>query len=452
MLIRQILGVLLSGLALFSADRAAAHAGGRITLVTKGTNEPVVAVDPRRPGTIIAGTNLNLSISHGGQYSVAYYTSHDRGRSFHAGVVPMPRPFDSGADPSIAFAKNGTAYYSFLATTESYCGGAPGNSAVMVSTSRNGGDSFGLPVKVDVSTFDDKPYMAVESIPGRPAHLFVAWTRFSHGTEIWSSRSLDGGASFSPPALLYGSSQYNFGAIPVVAPHHRVYVIWSSTQAAGLSSPGTGDLFLSASSDDGARFHLARRLAGPIPTLPRMIAPGLLRLLTIPAVAAARDGRLYVAWAATRRDLGGGLVEADILLSSSGDHGRTWTVPERVNDATIADRFMPSLSTFRDGSVGVTFYDRRQGYLDVYAAHATFEGGFRVSRNIRVNRLRARASDLYLPPRKQSACYSPGRFFGDYMGTSAVGKRGLYAIWTDTGLHVYGETDVWLSRVTLPKL
>ena len=51
---------------------------------------------------------------------------------------------------------------------------------------------------------------------------------------------------------------------------------------------------------------------------------------------------------------------SNILLTASFDGGQTWTTPIRANDNALpVDEFQPSLSASADGTVSVSFYDRR---------------------------------------------------------------------------------------------
>jgi hypothetical protein len=89
----------------------------------------------------------------------------------------------------------------------------------------------------------------------------------------------------------------------------------------------------------------------------------------------------------------------------------------------------------------------------VFAVHLTIHGGYRRSANVPVSRHYANIAFIHQIP-VSTACgsVSPGRFFGDYMGTSASGSRGLRVTWADSGLGIREETDVWLARVQLPAL
>jgi len=74
------------------------------------------------------------------------------------------------------------------------------------------------------------------------------------------------------------------------------------------------------------------------------------------------SGRLYLVWQDARFNAG----QADVIaLSSSGDGGRTWTKPVKVN-ATPTDlpagnqqAFTPSVEVAADGTVAVSYFDLR---------------------------------------------------------------------------------------------
>jgi hypothetical protein len=114
---------------------------------------------------------------------------------------------------------------------------------------------------------------------------------------------------------------------------------------------------------------------------------------------------------------------------------------------------MPSLSVLPDGSLGLAFYDSRNSpwQLDVYATRVSFAHGFSRSANVRVTSGSAPVADIYYI-KPGTTCFSPGRFFGDYIGTGAVQGNALYVVWADTQSHTYGQTDIWLARVPLPPL
>jgi len=335
-----------------------ASQGPTNVLVVRDRTEPIAAVDPRAPSTIIVGTNTDYHLRVKGTYPVGFFTSRDGGRSFNAGSAPVVDRWTTEADPSLVIANTGTAFLTYLAESRSYC--TLGGSAVILSRSYDHGRSFGYFTVVAQALADDKPFSAVEDITRHRVHIFVTWTRKTGSTlGIWFARSVDGGDSFSHAAELYNSTENNFGAIPVVGPRGHVYVVWSTYPGRSTTQPGTASLLLRASSDDGRHFGPPRVVVSTYPTLARMALPGQLRNQPLPSMVAAADGSLFLAWAQRSRVLSNGAAEADILVSRSSDDGLSWSRPGRVNDVRVSDRFMPALALLSDGSLGVVFYDRR---------------------------------------------------------------------------------------------
>jgi hypothetical protein len=454
---RPLLSALLPLFSLLLAGSAVSRPSN--TLVARGRTEPVVAVAPGRSSTIIVGANPNYGAPVRGTLPVGVFASHDGGRTFQSGLVPTTGRYSDAADPTVKIAASGTIFYSFV-------GVAPGTydckgcsctqttqprAAILVSRSIDHGRSFKPPTIVSVNPNGDRPSMAIESRLHHRAHLFLSWTRSSR--DIWYARSLNGGASFSAARQLYQSDYGTVPAIPVVAGKGHIFVVWIQTGGANLPTPIDAQIMMRASTDDGAHFGPVQTVVPWFKTMPRMVQPGSLR--TPPLVAAAGDhrGNLYLTWAAVKKVHADGSVNADIDIIRSVDGGVTWTAPKRVNDVRSGDRFMPAMSVFPDGSVGVAFYDRRVGLnsLGVFTAHVSFADGFHRSANVRVNQRYAAIAFIHTIP-QGSSCYSPGRFFGDYMGTSAPGASTLDVTWADSGLGIREETDVWFAKVRLPAL
>jgi len=449
----RIQKLLLTGLvlgALLASAVPVAAFGQPSVLLSRGRTEPVVAVGSGRTGTVLVGANTNYNSPINGTFPVAYFASHDAGRHFVAGSVPVLAPYTTGADPTVVIAASGAIFYLYLGETPAYCSG--GRSAVLVSTSTNGGRSFSSPVVIDANPADDKPNFAITSSPGKPSHLFVTWTRwYDHGSDIWYSRSLDGGHHFSPAVKLYGSGLDNFGSTPVVGPHGHVHVFWSVFGERGLYAVTPTTIVERVSVNGVASFGRIRSTVPSFSGIPRMAQPGSLRNLTAPAVAVTRRGDLILAYASVRRNRGQGIVDANINVTRSRNDGRSWARPVAVNDAYTGDRFMPAIATLPDGSVGIAFYDRRSSpdNLSVIAVHVVWHNGVHRSRNIQVNRLPAPVNDIfYIKP--GSTCFSPGRFFGDYIGAASMMSDRLAVTWADTGLRVPSETDVWFASVAMP--
>jgi hypothetical protein len=447
---RRVVCLVTASILLFVLIPASALASPYNALLARGRTEPSVALDPRNPSTIVVGSNPNYGAPVGNTLPVGVFTSHNAGRSFAAGNIPLVAPYTTAADPSVAIDRHGTVFYAFLAQTPAFC--SVGHSAVMLSSSSDGGRTFRAPTIIDVNQADDKPFLTIESATGSQSHVFVSWTRFhDKSSDIWQARSANNGRTFAAPLHLYTSKDDNFGSLPIAGPGGRVYVFWSSFPDLPLNSTSPARILMRASSDDGRHFSAVRSVVSTFWTIPQMMQPGSLRSLTAPTVTVDTSGSLYLAWAAATHDHGHGVVDVDIMLSRSTDGGLHWTKGVHVNSTRHGDRFMPSMSALPNGSIGIAFYDRRAGpaNLDVYAVRATFAGGFHLSANVQVNRGSSPISDLhYIAP--GSTCLASGRFFGDYIGTAAAPDNSLCVTWTDTQFHVFQETDLWLARVYFP--
>jgi hypothetical protein len=380
------------------------------------------------------------------------FVSHNGGASFASAFLSSPSGFVEYADPSLAFARSGTLFYGYLAETPSYCS-AEGRSAILVAASTDGGHSFRRPAVVSITAANDKPFLGVESVPHERAHVFMSWTEFSGLTStVVVARSGDGGFTFGAPQKLFTSKYDNSGSLPVVGPHHRIYVFWASAADRGLTIPGPASVLYRVSTDDGTHYGPVRRAGPTFSSLPRMANPKSMRNLTLPAVTVTAGGDLYVAWSEVSRNLGGGIVSSDIVLTRSTDAGHTWATPHRVNDVRSHDRFMPAITAFADGSIGLAFYDRRLGPNDlgVYATRVTWGSSVHVAPNVRLN---ARPSVVdgidYIKP--GSTCLSPGRFFGDYIAVAADGTNSMLATWADATAGPWGQTNIWMRRVQIPQ-
>jgi hypothetical protein len=433
-----------------SPHRSVFQAPPENVLIARDTTEPSVAVDPRSGSTIVVSTNTNYDRPVGGTFPTGAYFSRDGGRSFTGLSAPQAWPYTTGADTSVSIDSHGTVFYAYLGETPAYCSG--GRSAVVVTHSIDGGRSYRPARVIDANAEDDKPFLGVESEKSGPSHLFLTWTRFHDSpssSDVWLSRSTDGGVHFSSPVPLFASGNDNVGSVPVIGPHGRVYVFWMSYPDATDSSSTTGSVLVRVSTDDGAHFGPARAVAGGFTRLPFMLGQGSLRVLSSPAATVARDGTAFVAWAQMGTRRSGGAVTSDIMLARSRDGGVHWSSPVRVNDARSGDRFMPAVASLPGGSVGVAFYDRRRGpgQLDVYAARVHFGAQATVSSNVRVTSGNAPVAAIqYLPP--GSTCFLPGRFFGDYIGVAGDRSGHFCVAWADTQLHIANETDVWFARVS----
>jgi hypothetical protein len=163
--------------------------------------------------------------------------------------------------------------------------------------------------------------------------------------------------------------------------------------------------------------------------------------LSMPALAVDRGSgplrdHLYAVWPDARYE-----HHSQILLSSSSDHGRTWTAPAVIggdsdHSANVKpNNFMPTIAVNGNGVVGVSWYDRRDnqdnlGYYVRFAA--SLDGGKTWLPRVRVSTAAQVAND---DPRKNS---------GDTAGLTADANGVFHPVWIDNRT---GIPQMWTTTV-----
>jgi hypothetical protein len=164
------------------------------------------------------------------------------------------------------------------------------------------------------------------------------------------------------------------------------------------------------------------------------------RMFTVPSIAVDRtdgpsSGRIYVAWFSHHEGRG------DTMLSWSDD-GQTWSEPRVMRDhAGDHDQFMPAIGVGPDGTVDLSFYDRRwdpANHLFDLAYTYSVDGGQTWAPTFRVTEV---SSD------EQWSHHQNGMvFLGDYIDIdSSPGQAHL--VWVDTRNQV---ADVFIATVERP--
>jgi hypothetical protein len=371
----------------------------------------VIVVNPLDPRMIVG------SYDHfdGDGSAPAYATSTDGGHTWATGTftgswgsggyTPIP------GESNVAFDGRGNAYYTSLALSSTV------STALFMLTSTNGLD-WNTPVPVVVQ--GQYEYVASVSLAvdqrtqGAYANsLHAFWTYIVNDEPFWrgikTRRSTDGGISWSAQADVSDPVHiYSFGPSSAVASDGTVYVAFEYKPNNILLEPR--ELYLDRSTDGGVTWGPDRLIGGT----PITFAGGpdwkyhelvlvvkescnYLRINHFPqiVVSPSNPNEVYAVWNDGRWEpeyilCGGQGRFSDIAFSKTTDGGSTWSTPTRLNDdpqGNGIDQFQPAIGIAPDGTIGVTWYDRRYDpsgdWYDLVYAQST-DGGATWSPNERV--------------------------------------------------------------------
>lgn len=385
--------------------------------------EVAIAVNPSNPDNLV-GASFQTGMPPKPRAGSYTYVTMDGGKTWKTVASQDPQNLVQG-DDALTFSSDGTAYHVHL----SFDGirvqrPKRAESGIMVSASGDGGLTWNAPVPAinhvnTVTPFEDKPGIVTDNVATSSfkGNVYLAWTRFdvygSHDpechTQIYFSRSTDGGKTFSMPFRIsdaggdcIDSDNTVEGAVPAVGPKGEVYVVWA----------GSSGLVFDKSTDGGLTFG-KDKVIGQMPGGWDFPMPGLDRANGMPVTGVdlsggPRRGTLYVNWIDERNG------DLDVFVASSSDGGETWSAPVRVNDDPLKNgkaQFFTWMAVDPvDGSVNTVFYDRRdtEGTLTRLTMARSTDGG-RTFVNHKIDQEPFACNDKV--------------FFGDYSGIAAYAGR-----------------------------
>jgi len=409
-------------------------------------NEVTVAVNPRDPDNLIAGSkDYSLGPTGDGGYYVwaGYFYSKDGGRTWKDGLVGREAGsillnYDHSSDPVVAFGPDGTAYYCGLAYGKSQIG--TGRSALWIASSTDGGKTWGSPEIVmaweGYGLFHDKQWLIVDQNNG---NLYLTWTPYTvDGSRIYFGRSTDGGDTWYYYQLssITGVGKDVQGSSIAVGTDGVLSVIWMDYANKRLM------LIQNSHEGDPDAWYLPRAIADAdyVSGIPNAD----FRVPTLPALTAdpstgPDNATLYAVWSDKRRG------NSDAVIIRSADGGATWSEPVIVNDdETDHDQFFPWVAVSPGGEVGVVFYDRRDDpentLLQTYLAWSP--DGVNWLPNIRITDNVSNGSYGY---HQSGDC-----FMGDYIGL-AISENAAHPVWADTRLG-WGKSHLFTARMELEEL
>jgi hypothetical protein len=419
-------------------------------------NETSIAVNPANPDNLVAGANdyRTCCVDSGGTQrndgSGWVYVSNDGGSTWVNTKLPglgngatisgALKRVTSVGDPAIAFGANNTVYYANIAFNR-----VDESDAIIVSTSRDGGATWGRPATVafngSSTIFNDKVFIGADPNSGS---AYVSWTRFKSTpaggyveSPIVASRSSNYGRSWSDWVNVSGPYRYNQGSVPVVAPDGAVYVSFEGAVAAD----NYYDYNIVSKSVDGGRTFtqtvVSRNVDENYPVFGgRGVLTGLhFRTNTFPALTVDPvTGRLYLAWADNANGdptmfcdpayggSGCSPTSAQVFVQSSLD-GVTWTSKRQLT-TSAEDKVYAWVGAY-DGDVIVSYYTRE------FAGSATKLLDFAYVKSNNDGATWTTSTRITEQSSDPGVQFTEGAFIGDYTGV-AVGSDGVaHPLWTD---------------------
>ena len=400
--------------------------------------EPTVAVDPNQPNRVyqlITGIGARACKGSCPGTSVLFR------RSIDGGVTYGPQTFVCVAackgigwqfDPQIRLANDsnpgcacGTIYVAFM---DQY------NPGVQLFTSRDGGDTWSLPVTMNGGLkYMDKPILVI-SPTGRDVYVL-----FNDKFDNMVVASHDFGASFLPPQKVNDDHLWWYGTGGTIAPNGDVYFAMdgeTSLSGHGHDFDGPAEIALlrCSPSADVSCGNLMLKSFGTSAAPPPCLVPGCYPDYFAATAAIAIDGAGHMAFAYTFSDVANGPKS---LYVQTSDDGVSWS--ERVLVNGRGDSSVPQIEHGPgSGDFRLAWQDDRTGRFNTWYA-ASGNGGATWGTQVRLSNLGSGA------PYKSPAGYTFTD--GDYFGLAVSSTGVAHVVWGEAdGSSLYCCGDVWYTR------
>ncbi len=401
--------------------------------------EPHIARSPNDPDFLVA-TFQEGRFTDGGAVDCGYSVTHDGGLTWTRALIPnlttvTGGPYPRATDPVAGIDLAGRIFLNTEAATNAdFTEGI-----ILVSRSLDGGATFDAPAVVfepaSSNNFPDKPWMAVNTFVGTSTlgRILVTWTLFgtTDASPILRSYSDDHGSTWSPALAVHSAGLSTQGSQPVFLPDGRLAIVYWNFEGAN----GGEEIDLVLSNDGGNSFGPPTLVTPVTRYAPTSIRSGAF----LPSAATDRTaGNLYVVYQ------GRDAAQAPrVFFTKSTNAGASWSTPIAISDNPNTGVFNPAVSASPDGqTLTVSFYDQRDSggnplLCNLYLAQS-FDGGATWGPNLR---LTSETTDASLAP-----LTAGGYMIGDYLGIAPTTGPDVPAVpvWVDTRT---GNPDPFITRV-----
>jgi hypothetical protein len=454
------------------------------TVFVNSEVEPQIAVDPGDPMHVVGVWQQDRYRSVGGARALVAGVSTDGGNTWTLAPIPyfnatdpLGAAFARYTDPWVSIAPNGVVYAAALGLTPA--GPVPGHTAVLVSTSTDGGlhwnapatliDTQANPGTLPIDTANDKEMVVAD--PKKDNVAYVVWDQIDFPSDTanfdalhagaadrenaFFSETTDGGKDWTPARNLtnFLDLEAASGNQLAVEPDGTLVDVCTLFNGSGSQPPQAGQITVAViRSTDGGNTWSAP-IVGPAveaigvtdPNTGAPVRDGKWILdVTVDRSGGPNNGDLYAVWADGRFS---DFTHEDIAFSVSRDGGQTWSAPIKVNQTPTTipagdqQAFTPEVAVNSDGTVAVTYYDFRNNtggpglptdYFIVVNPNPVSNPS-----NWSETQLTNTSFDMENAPPT-----SRGYFLGDYQGLAAAGKN-FYALFGQAGSSSADPSNIW---------
>ncbi len=361
--------------------------------------------------------------SVGSLFGTSFFLTDDTGLSW-GGSVQGTGGSNSG-DPAAVIGLNGRYFDGFIHSNSGQ-GVAYSDDEGVTWTSVVAGAPTG-------GTILDKNHLWIDNSPTSPheGNIYDAWTDFNNGNDIFFTRSINNGLSYSAPINLssaIGGGSHDQGVNIQTGPNGEVYVTWAVYDSWPSDETALGFI---KSTDGGATFGTPVRIINNIRGIRTTATSKNQRVNSFPSMTVdisggSEDGSIYIVWTNVGVPGTNTGTNLSVYMIKSTDEGANWGTPIRVNQGnfqTGKESYFPWITSDPEsGVLSCIFYDDRDVSSTQVEAwvSSSYDGGttwedFRVS-------------DVAFTP--QPIAGLAGGYMGDYLGISARGGI-VYPVWPD---------------------
>ncbi|MEP6845071.1 MAG: T9SS type A sorting domain-containing protein [Panacibacter sp.] len=324
--------------------------------------EVIISINKSNPSNLLVSTNTLLGPF---AYSQGYYASLDGNLTWSGSdALQNIQAGKIDGDPSVAFSADNTAFLTTIAA------GPFGTKGYWFQTSTDGGLNWSAGVKGDQGINFDKEMITSDNIASSPHanNFYCTWTDFNSGNgAVAFNSSTDKGTTFTAKKILRsGTVGFGQGCNVQTGPNGEVYVCWAdhTTVASPFAADGMG---FARSLDGGATFTPAAVIFPYTGTRVDNTSSkyNFTRVNDFPSMAVdksngARKGRIYITYPEKN-----GTGNSVIKVRYSDNQGATWSTDKVISIPSAREAFFPWITIDdANGVVWVAYYalDQATGY------------------------------------------------------------------------------------------